>query len=251
MTLSFERLPVPAGAPDNFLPTALPFALGRGPQGLFLPLIDAASGAVVATLPADRVLEGVPPEMGLASDSLLFGPPVAQAGARGAARLGVLAEKRARNTLIGVIDLGFAFWNPRFRSLPGGGFAGLGFLGFDPTADQPQLQATDLDAQALAGLVALPGGEQAIRADLAARFPGSIHGGALAESAPFWHGTAMADLAAAPGVPLFGLELPRAVLEDSTGGILEAMAVPAITQLLALMRRHPLANGDTQFLILL
>jgi hypothetical protein len=251
MTLSFERLQAPAGAPDNFLPVALPFALGLRPEGLFLPLIDAATGAVVASLPADRVLEGIPPAMELPSDGFLFGPPVANSGSRGAVRLGALSAERALNVLIGVIDLGFAFWNPRFRSLPGGGFAGLGFLGFDPVAGQPQPLPKNLGPQELSQLAATPGGEPAIRSELARRFPGSIHGGALPASAPFWHGTAMADLAAAPGVPLFGLELPRAVLEDSTGGILEAMAVPAITELLAMMRRHPTANADTQFLILM
>ncbi len=251
MALSFEPLPVPSVLPDNFLPVALPYALTpRSDQ--FLPVIEAATGAVLASVRADRLLSGDFELPVHDRAGLLFGPPMSQSGTRAASVPTAQREKTLQKAIIGVIDLGFAFWNPRFRSLPDSGFAGIAFLNFEPDAagGGSALEPEELDGAALAQLVQLPGGEVAIRAELRAQFPRSIHGDGPLGGAPFWHGTAMAELAAPPNVPLFGLELPRAVLEDSTGGTLEAVIAPAIRTLVSMMMRHPLAGSDTQLLIL-
>jgi hypothetical protein len=125
-----------------------------------------------------------------------------------------------------IIDSGIAFWNARFRGSAGPRFLGIRYLDFEtPT---PVLN-NGLDASDIATLCAVADtrGSPEVVNKLGELFPNSVFGTAANPNPEgFWHGTAVADLAAgaaageAETVAMFGLELPRAVVADYSGEML-------------------------------
>jgi len=260
MSLSFRPAGIALPLPDNFLPVALPHVQAGG-SGLRLPVIDIASGAVAAVLDTGALLDAaaltlLPAGPDGSRQHLMFGPPARDCVTCAATPLSAPARAAGAESMVGIIDIGIAFWNPCFA--PGGmpQFRSVSFLHLAGPAGpgEPATRRTVLGAAEIAALCATaraPGGERRVRAELAARFPQSLHAGPDRWGAQLGHGTAMADLAGRGGAPLFGLELPRAVLEDSTGGTLEAMIVPAIRELVARMQADPAAGRDTRMVVLL
>ena len=146
-----------------------------------------------------------------------------------------LITDRPISQAVVIIDAGIAFWNRRFRGLAGPRFRGMRFFDFDqPNA--PSNLLTDVDIAAYCDMANWKG-NAAVMQRLGALYPNSVFGQAAnPDPDGLWHGTAIADLAAgaevgtADDIALFGLELPRAVIADYSGGILSvtlAMILPA------------------------
>ncbi len=184
-----------------------------------------------------------------AGDLLFFGPPSAARGTGRHLRFGSPAIRAAphHRRAVAVIDLGIAFWNRRFRSPDGDPmFAAMQYLDFDggSGAEYPDGVLQPSDISTLCGIADAPDGQTRISRHLAARFPGSYFGSRPDQEA-FWHGTAIADIAAgtAGDALMFGIELPFASLRDWKGDALGAilpLALRAAVNLAASVPRLPL-----------
>ncbi|TNF17405.1 MAG: hypothetical protein EP318_21370 [Rhodobacteraceae bacterium] len=263
MTLDFK--PLASGAahlPENYLPAALPALLGDPMDESYpllpVPMQDAravsfVTGAGLAD-PAHcaQAMQDAQPRY--------IGPPM---GPQEAALGGVTFSRPetasdVRVKVLGLIDVGIAFWNAAFRD--GSALAGpscfkdMGYLGFSPGGQGPS-GVQFLGEAALAGICQQAdsdGHDRNIVARLGADFPQSVFGahpvaGQLFHLDGFNHGTAIADLmlnplvdgALAPGgqmeilphSPIFGVELPQNVLLDASGETLQAVLSLAIGDL--------------------
>jgi hypothetical protein len=265
--LSFDAGRVVANLPYDFVPTALGalrgedgphdraiLSLGQGKAdiGDDMPFVvadaadlrawaglgDASDSAATATTGA---LAGRLHRNALTETPLFFGPPCV-----GAARERLVtfpapeisAHETTRRALV-IVDLAIAFWHPRFShgGLPD--FRAMQFLDFDGTAGTayPGGLLGPTDIAALCGIAAGPGGQTQIMRHLASQFPGSFYGSGP-DPEDFWHGTAIADLAAGDGQAdlLFGIELPFAALRDWKGDAFGAILPLALRAALNLTR---------------
>ena len=134
-----------------------------------------------------------------------------------------IQSQRQFDRALVIIDAGIAFWNDRFRGAQGPRFRGMRYLDFEQPFFGLTKGLNDLEIEGLCTR-ANDEGNRAMVNHLGGRFPNSVFGKAANPNPEgFWHGTAVADLAAgaAPGeadnVALFGIELPRAVVADYSG----------------------------------
>jgi len=270
MTLDLEILASGAAQlPENYLPAALPAFLGE-PMGesyplLPVPMLDPAEGD-----PVPRALTHVSGS-GLADPAQVaqamqdtqpryIGPPM-DAQHKGLGDLTFARSTPASKeqvTVLGLIDVGIAFWNAAFRDdspLAGPScFKDVGYLGFAP-AGQGASGVQFLGETALAEICQQAdsdGHDRGITARLGADYPHSAFGahpvaGRLFHADGFNHGTAIADLMlnplldpalepsgamqVAPRSPIFGVELPQNVLLDASGETLQAVLSLAIGNL--------------------
>jgi hypothetical protein len=159
-----------------------------------------------------------------------------------------LANAEAVTQVAVIIDIGIAFWNPVFRTKTGPRFKAMRYLDFDAIGrGQAALEPlSEPEIAAYCTMADQPGGQDAVGAALAARFPGSYYGRqGGAEPGTIWHGTAMADLMA--GLPpdsgdrtvLMGIELPMAMLRDADGDSLGAALTVLIEGALAMTAALP------------
>ena len=236
-----------ANLPDNFLPVALPVIQGTAIAGVY-PLYRGAGMGRLTTqvIAADALLDtlGAAPQ----SDGPAFlGPHVAtatQLSLDPASSVNIAARIKEKgkpaNADIGIIDTGFAFWNPMFgTNLPA--FAAMGFFGLATSADDP---VATLDAAAMAEIseCAREQGDAAAHRALAKSYPESVwagrNGQSLISPDGFSHGTAMAGLSGAyagDNTRLFGLELPAVAVTDSSGDILQGILVMAMRRLVEMI----------------
>jgi len=273
MPMRFSAPVTLTALPQNYVPVLLA-APARAARGFWRQLIPAPSGD--APVPAARGglseadLNTPGSVAALVSDlgggAWYFGPPqrrAAPAEALPARPWPGETEGPARPEaeVIGIIDTGIAFWNPRLCDpAPGGGavsrFVDIGMVDFDTGGPA----CTFMGAAAIRACTDLaqgPGGDRAVAARLAADWPGSVYAGhdghpPIFGPDRFSHGTAMADLAAGrahgedgPAPALFGIELPTAVLIDSSGASLQIVAGLAIEALLARVSDWAQAAGVT------
>lgn len=144
----------------------------------------------------------------------------------------------AAKRVVVIIDHGIAFWNQRFKTNIGSRFKEIRFLDFDQgqSVGSPFSFST-LDEMTLSGLAALadaPGGEAAIIEQLQALAPSSFYGdpaGVYRDG--FWHGSAIADIAFGDEdfgeeTLVYGIELPRATIDDAKGDLLGAVLPVAV-----------------------
>ncbi|TFL19347.1 hypothetical protein [Jannaschia formosa] len=121
---------------------------------------------------------------------------------------------------IALIDAGIAFWNPGFLELE---ICSVGHLAPSGFGGIQQLTRAEIDTAVARG--GTQEGDRTNRLMLAAAFPGSVHSNPpgrapLVRPGRPAHGTAMLDAIgrkAPQGARVHALELPRAVLRDSTG----------------------------------
>ncbi len=249
MTGSLEvRPPTSApGLPFNYLPAALgPLSgAGDGASRILYLLDDPANAQVTRSCPPPPVFCVLsnetlarPDEIGKRTQEFLgelrmeglltlLGPPVMlqedlrrRAIELPEAELG--PETGFRRALV-VVDAGLAFWNQRFgeQAAP---VRAIAFPGF--SAQVPMLGPAEI--KDYCQLAKLPDGDRLVLDKLRAEFPES-HFGRWRDVQGFWHGTAVADLAENGRVALFGVELPRATVEDRSGDSLTAI-MPLVLQ---------------------
>lgn len=270
MTLDFQTLATGAAQlPENYLPAALPALLGET-MGESYPLLPVPMLDPGAADLAPRVLTYVSGS-GLADPAQCaqamqderpryigppMGPPDDGLGDVSFSRPAPTSDARVK--VLGLIDVGIAFWNAAFRdasALPGPScFKDVGYLEFSP-GEQGTSGVRFLGEAALAEICQQADGDghdRDIEARLGADFPQSVFGahpvaGRLFHSDGFNHGTAIADLmlnplldaALEPGgemevtphSPIFGVELPQTVLLDASGETLQAVLSLAIGDL--------------------
>lgn len=270
MTLDFQTLASGAARlPENYLPAALPAILGET-MGESYPLLpvpmqdpgDAKQGPRALTHVSGAGLSD-PAQCAQAMQDAqprYIGPPMDPQD-KG---LGDMTFARAtpasmeRVSVLGLIDVGIAFWNAAFRdasALAGPScFKDVGYLGFSP-GGQGNSGVSFLGQDALAEICRQAdsdGHDRNIVARLGADFPQSVFGahpvaGRLFRTDGFNHGTAIADLMlnplldrtlepagamhVSPHSPIFGVELPQSVLLDASGETLQAVLSLAIGDL--------------------
>lgn len=253
-----------AALPWNYLAPAFGDLIRRegGPTRIVMVLPDGDRPARYAAISADILRDpgataGFIAALGGGQTQGYFMGPVT-GGLRADAGMEVFqitgapwAEATARvfDHAVVIIDAGIAFWNQRFRGLGGPRFRGVRYLDFD-LPDQGQAGGLNEAGVEQVCSLADASGSAAVMARLAADYPASVFGAAAnPDPQGFWHGTAVADLAAGavPGeadhVALFGLELPRAVVADYSGETLTAMLamiLPAAIQMTAGFAAVPL-----------
>jgi hypothetical protein len=245
---------------ENFLPAALP-ALQHRCGCAFLPVIATGGGPTMKISAADVLKPDTLRHLcESTADTLAFGPACAQP--RTIPMPSWKPHSASRNpdrAVIGLIDTGIAFWNPRFVVNGTPQFAGMAYLDLDGEPEPlTRTEIAELCAKARGS-----DGDQRVRDILADRFPQSIHGKqcgtpGLLQPDEMSHGTAMADLAGRfdPAKPdaaptLYGLELPQEVLLDSSGGSLEVVLIPAIKALVAMIEAAPSMTDRTDIVICL
>jgi hypothetical protein len=270
--------------PYNYLPAALPAIARDGAASNRIVMTfrnpssdpDGGEAAVVYTaIAAERLadpeataefLKGVQEIVGPRVEPLpwFLGPPTDLGEERTVLRnldrtileLGNQADYAAA---VVVIDVGIAFWNPRFVDTNGPRFKAIRFLDFDLRVDSngdPVPTTLDFAEIQAKCLQAVAGGDEhrKIVQDLRGRFPGSFYGSAAADDIDgLWHGTAMADLAAGhtgdppKRVALFGLELPTKMVQDYSGDSLAGSMLAVLDAALGMTA----AIRDTPVIILL
>ncbi|MEM7319624.1 MAG: hypothetical protein AAF408_11460 [Pseudomonadota bacterium] len=266
MGLSFTEL-VHSGVrlPDNYLPSALPLLMGDDPAPYYplvpVPMLTSSgeSRPVVAVSGDDLADAGrISTVMSRQPDSGPFfaGPPMRTSGIPFQSSDTDAPPARTGDAdVIGLIDAGFAFWNPVFNAP--GSQAGtsrvidVGFLDFD--REDGMRPAVDFVGQTnlndMVNTAAQTGGERRVIHDLGQKFPGSVFGkspdfGRLFDPDGFNHGTAVADLAGGAATALgqsrpetepfvFAVELPSSALLDGSGETLQALVSVALRELLA------------------
>ena len=263
MTLEFQHAGAAKALPENYLPAALPAMMGQ-PVAETYPLLpapvegpaeDAATEVLRAVTHAAGTALADPSQVAAAMQDGLprfIGPPMRpQEDPLGdLAMAGEETDEGAVVTVLGLIDVGIAFWNPGFRTGGQSCFKDIGYLGFAGAGSGPGrsgvrfLGSSALDA--ICQQADSDGHDRDIVADLAAQYPQSVFGahpvaGQLYRIDGFNHGTAIADLmlnpqgdgarTVAPHRPIFGLDLPQDVLLDASGGTLQAVLPLAIRAL--------------------
>ena len=168
-------------------------------------------------------------------------------------------EGREGPAQVGLIDAGIAFWNPAF----GGAFKSVGFLEFDrpPNSAPNRVMMRELPGGDLAAMVARGNtlsGDRLNRTELAAIHDEGVHaarpgGPPLLGPGDLSHGTAMAGLVleANPEACIHGLELPRRVLLDSTGGTLRGVIDAAVRGVVNLAVRNRPPGAPARVVVLL
>ncbi|SFJ04133.1 hypothetical protein [Jannaschia pohangensis] len=269
----FTAADVGSDLPDNFLPLALSI-LGRAATHDALPLIveDGAGGLSVHSIAGPDLLPGggfadrLANLRGSDADGSLrrvfLGPTLRERCnlALPALRPGKPAKHGKHDACIGVIDTGIAFWNPAFRDRGAKGFSGFGALSFAGTDGASPLQTLSLeDLSRMTRRGDRPGGDLRNRAELGHLFADCVHapyrgGPPLLVPSDFAHGTAMAALAgraAGPDAPLFGLELPAAVVADASGETLKGLLDLAVRSMVAMIAGSGPEYTDRPIVILL
>lgn len=253
MSLVYETRLSGARLPENYLPMALTLTSS---QTGFVPVF---SGRATASDPLERAPFALKARK--ISDPAYVARKLGKLADQDYLRLGALSAQKGKpvpHTLegtgsvsgealdaIGIIDLGIAFWNPRFMQGTQSQFRDVGFL--DPLGKNAFTTFLgQAEVNRLAHLAGARFGERDLIDTLGARFPHSCYGDdplveRIYRPSAFNHGTAMADLVApkgdnlangAQGNPaLFGLELPASVLLDSSGGALQTVLGIAIREL--------------------
>lgn len=150
-----------------------------------------------------------------------------------------------------VIDVGIAFWNERFCPTPAASrFRDIVYLDlFGPASGKALVARLESASRtAIMNFVGTSGGQKRAVAALKSSFPNSFFGDDPAIDG-FWHGTAVADLAAGErdDTILFGVELPRIALTDYGGDTLQAVLPAALSAALR-MTKHV---GDKPTVIVL
>jgi hypothetical protein len=259
--------------PWNYLEAAMPQMIGQGTEQarLVLVLPNAEQKAFYAVIDAQTLSEpgetadyiagldipGVDPNDPVSR--CFIGPETTQKplepGTDDPRSFEIIAEpwepikNAAIREVVVVIDAGIAFWNQRFRGQGGSRFLGMRYLDFNlPNAGQSNL----LGEREIADHCDLANteGNAAVVQKLGAAFPNSVFGKASnPDPDAFWHGTAIADLAAgadlgdADDIALFGLELPRAIIADYSGHGLSvwlALILPAAIKMTERFQEKPL-----------
>ena len=164
------------------------------------------------------------------------------------------SEKTETITIIGLIDFGIAFWNPRFSDTAfADKFLDIGYLSFDASGGtRPLVSFLGRAGIDRYGTVLSTHGEAQLIKDLGNDYPQSVFapssltadGGPPFQPRNVNHGTAMADLAccANPNAKLIAIELPTNVVLDSTGSYLTFVAGLALESLIS--RATELAAGQ-------
>lgn len=128
-------------------------------------------------------------------------------------------EARENLQLIGLIDFGIAFWNPKLSKR----IIEMGYLSFD--ASKVQRPLVEFIEKTNPGQLATYNGmsEKSLLDALSANYPQSAHGQGLFKPRGLNHGTAMADLAlrtSSEERAMIGIELPANLVLDTTGDAL-------------------------------
>ncbi|PWJ21735.1 hypothetical protein [Jannaschia seohaensis] len=155
---------------------------------------------------------------------------------------------------IGLIDAGIAFWNPNILNVE---IRSVGHLAPAQAGGVERLASSEIDAAIARGTA--PEGDRANRRMLAAAFPGSVHAPQagrppLVRPGQVAHGTAMLDAIARTAPPrsrLHALELPRAVLRDSTGIRMRAVLPLALAAMADMAARATQPNMPLRLVVLL
>lgn len=226
--------------PRNHLPLALSYLRGEDdrPRSL-LNMGDLAAGDV-------RVVPGAwikAPDASLDPDPdhILLGPPITQES--NASILAPLRIDRNLGDVVGLVDVGTAFWHPRFRVGGRSAFLGVAFVEFEADGE---VKVSTLEEGRIAQLCTLydASGNAAVLAELGAEFPGSVYGrrGLWTDwsSGSLAHGTAIADRIAQAGPPPFlALELPAPAWLDRTGDVLRGVLAFCVARLIEMLGDNP------------
>jgi hypothetical protein len=253
MTLVYEKRLEGARLPENYLPMAL------NPRSIQTGYIPVFSGHASSSDPLEKAPFALKAKK--ISDPNYVARKLGKLADQDYVRLGAHAAQKGNPApcalvhtgsvsgkaldAIGIIDLGIAFWNPRFMNGSRSQFQDVGFL--NPLGQNAYTSFLGTrEVNRLAHLASARFGERQLIDTLGARYPFSCYGDdplveRIYRPSAFNHGTAMADLAApkggnmATGVQghpaLFGLELPASVLLDSSGGALQTVLGIAIREL--------------------
>lgn len=256
--LETRAVPLPAVVPSNLLPTALPDLLmvhdtaglaapegnltaffhktqGQTPSGgLAFGALEMQGAALFDEGALKTRLEALGADL---ARPVVFGPrgaggdstPVREVKMPEAPSSGGAV---ATTPQIGIIDAGIAFWNPAF----GGRFASFGGLCPEPGAGELHRTLSRDELQDMTVRGSTRAGDQQNRAALAQRLPGSVFDREdderpLFPADGFAHGTAMTELVlseAPETAQLHGLELPKSVLRDLSGGQMRAVIDAAL-----------------------
>lgn len=256
--LEFRAVPLPPVVPGNLLPAALPEILdvhsegsGRGVRDALTAffhktgqedglggLSHAALGLSGAKLLEEGSLKTRLTELGAdMSRPVTFGPREQAAGDAAVRDLIVpqvsgTTDDASEPVQVGIIDAGIAFWNPAFSDR----FATFGGLVFGAGRSTLHETLAPSDMQDMIARGKSRAGDRHNRSVLAERLPGSVFDTSDAEQPlfpadGFAHGTAMTELVlceAPRNTPLHGLELPKSVLRDLTGGQMRAVLDAAL-----------------------
>jgi len=246
--------------PNNFLPVALPVVQGALGRGSFTVYSGNAGGGITARgLKDDKLLDALKQHQSTAMPKegaySFLGPRVriAEDQTLDAAR----RSKREAQTPggrsaadIGIIDTGFAFWNPSFgNTLPA--FSGMGFFSL---GKEDPLSVLDENEIAQVAQLAREHGDAAVHRKLAQDHDECIWAGqdgqSLLSPDSFSHGTAMAALAGkygGKGTRLFGIELPSIAVTDPSGDVLQGILAAAIQRMVQMI--DPEGVGDRRIVI--
>ncbi|MGJ8627873.1 MAG: hypothetical protein ACSHXB_13025 [Sulfitobacter sp.] len=259
--IRFQPLDKTPIAAENLLPTGLPDLLGYqndtsptllyyarndsdDPQDIakmrfnrITPLIVLDESGIVENLP--QLDTGRPYFLGPRTESVnRFSAELALPFNLDAEPSTILAPRP-----IGIIDGGISFWNPAFTKAVDGAlisrFDSFGALKMD---EGEFIEYETLSKQEINQMVQNGGtrqGDLENRAVMASKFPSSVFGSVPNEQPLFAadglaHGTAMTEMVletAQPGSQLHGLELPRSVLRDLSGGLMRAVFDASIRSL--------------------
>jgi hypothetical protein len=259
MSFSYTEKGQGLNLPDNYLPTAFAFR-GEPDSAAFYPLIPVpvrdAKGAdrLPFSVSAADLHNPTALTSAIASKhdtgAFYIGPrrtsdaPISPRSVIPTPGHGIVPT-----SVVGIIDIGIAFWNERFcrRGTDGtlkSRFAGFGYLDFDHDGNGAPLVTRITKIDDLIAGTQLPGGERALLSALGKAHKGSVHAshpkaGRLYRPDGLNHGTAITDLAAgappeaAGGAPvLFGIDLPVEALLDASGETLQITLNVALRELL-------------------
>lgn len=251
MALAFKQIAKGKPLPVNYLPAGLGYILGaeHAPRSIF-PMAEegvyakasAQALAAPSTLELPDAVEGpfflgpaVSPQR---EETLAFGP--FKNGQRG--------NDKGLKKVIGIIDVGIAFWAPQFLRPGAAGiesrFAGFGFVDFERGDGSQPVVVTTWDAAQMQDVVDLSQNVPVrdVFAHLAEQAPGSIYGAHAGQSIglqpdEFAHGTAMASLAGAnpSDAILLGLELPASAFFDRNGDTLQSVLIYALSAMVRMI----------------